>query len=106
MPAAEKTVVGRVGARVCCFQHQVFCFVDERLLFLRKLSPKQKDHVLFQCRDLFDDCMCKFCPTDLCMAHGFAGTHCKRSVEEQHALFGPFGKVAMPWYGSACIAMQ
>lgn len=46
-------------------QNLVPCFVDQVDLFLGKLAPKQKYHVLTYLGNLFDDGVCELSPAKL-----------------------------------------
>ena len=47
MPATKETFLGRKRRGVRRFENGMFCFIDERLLFLRKTAPEQENKVFF-----------------------------------------------------------
>jgi len=104
--AAEEAFVGAEGRGVGGFEDKMFSFVHEGLLFLGEFAPEEEDGVFFLCRDLCDHRVGEFCPADLGMAHGFVRADGKGSVEEEDALFGPVGEIAVVGDGHADVGVQ
>jgi len=104
--AAEESFVGGEGRGVGGPEDEMFCFVDEGLFFLREFAPEEEDGVFFLRRDLCDDGVGEFGPADLGVAHGFVGPNGEGGVEEEYALFGPVGEVAVVGDGHADVLVQ
>ena len=82
MAAAEETIVGGQGGGMCGFEHQVMCFVDQRLLFLCELSPQQEHHIFPLFGYFAYGHIGEFGPADAGMTHGFIGPYGERGVEQ------------------------
>ncbi len=106
MAAPEEPLVCTKRGWVGGFKDEVFGLVDQDLLFLSEFAPKKKYDVFFAGRYLRDHGIGELGPADLGVAHGFVGADSERSVEQENALLGPVGKVAMVGYGHTDVLMQ
>src|SRR5579859_2696328 len=106
MTAPEEPFVGGKRRGVCCFQYQVPGLIDEDLLLLGEFPPEQENEAFFLRGGLADHGVCEFRPSDPGVAHWLICPYGEGSIEEQDALFGPMGQVAMPGDGHTYITLQ
>ena len=106
MAAPEEPLVGTKRGGVGRFEDEMFGLVDEDLFFLGEFAPKEEDDVFFACRYLRDHGIGELGPADLGVAHGFVGADGERGVEQEDALLGPMGEVAVVGDGHTDVLVQ
>lgn len=94
MLVTEEAVIGREGRGMCGSQYQMLVAVDKSTFALRVCSPKDEYKVLFPFGKGADGGIGKCFPATVLVRACLVGTYGKRSVEQQHTLLCPAGKVA------------
>ena len=88
------------------FEHEVSARVDERLFRAGVGAPKDEHDVLPPLADDADDVVGKPRPAAVFVRIGLVRAHGQGRVQQQHALFGPLGKIARAWQGAAQLVVQ
>lgn len=105
MAAAEEATPGH-RRRVGRFQDEVFAFVNQAFFAPGEVSPEHENQVLPALGELVDDRIGEILPADFLVGLRFIAFHGEHGVEQEYALFGPAGKVAMAGDGDAGIVAQ
>ena len=90
---------------VWSFQDQVLIRIYKHFLPSCKVSPQHEYYMLFFIADMSDDRICELLPAKLLMRCRGICTNSKNSVEEQHSLFCPIGKITCIGRRNAYIAL-
>ena len=106
MVVAKETVVGAERRGVGGAEHAVTRGVDDGTLLLRIGSPEDEYEVVALLAEDADDSIGEHLPAAALMRTRIVGLHGERGVEEQHALVGPTGEVAVGRQGLAEVGLN